>query len=232
MPYVGPDGRAAYSVFQQKNLHRAFAISEDGGWAYSERKETPDIAIQSALSYCRGATARTCQIYAINTCAAHDSRCKLALGDFQKGERAYRNGDYITAIAEFWPLAEAGNPRAQLYVAEAYETDRGLGSNWGAAYRWYLRAAEQGQAHGWYRAGMMARYFTGEEFYDPVKGREYVTKAAELGNAEAQYRLGEWYRLGVDMEIDQEQAAKWHKMAAAQGYGPSLEVLQKHFLTS
>ena len=50
VPYVGAEGRAAYSVFRHKNLHRAFAISEDGAWAYDDRKEEPDLAIESALS--------------------------------------------------------------------------------------------------------------------------------------------------------------------------------------
>ena len=146
VPYVGAEGRAAYSVFRHKNLHRAFAISEDGAWAYDDRKEEPDLAIESALSLCEQYTTKSCQIYALDICVVwHDSRCLDALGNFQKGERAYRSGDYITAVAEFWPLAQAGHPAAQLYLAEAYEMDRGIGGNWEAAYQWYLKAAEQGQ---------------------------------------------------------------------------------------
>jgi hypothetical protein len=34
-------------------------------------------------------------------------------GDFQKGLTAYESGDYATALREWTPLAEKGNPRIQ-----------------------------------------------------------------------------------------------------------------------
>ena len=41
--------------------------------------------------------------------------------------------------------------------------------------------------------------------------------AAETGNAWAQYRLGESFRMGAGVEKDLEQAALWYLKAARQG---------------
>jgi TPR repeat protein len=43
-----------------------------------------------------------------------------AVADFAAGERAYRAGDYPTALRELEPYARAGNARAQYFLGEMY----------------------------------------------------------------------------------------------------------------
>jgi hypothetical protein len=45
-------------------------------------------------------------------------------------------------------------------------------------------------------------------------------KAAERGDAEAQYRLGSCYQEGFGVQQDDAEAAKWHRKATEQGYIP------------
>ena len=40
--------------------------------------------------------------------------------DFQKGEIAYRDGDYATALREWPPLAQQGDARAQYSLGQIY----------------------------------------------------------------------------------------------------------------
>jgi len=63
----------------------------------------------------------------------------------------------------------------------------------------------------------VALSFVGTECYkagDYYKARKYWTRAAELGDIEAHYRLGCMYRAGVGVEKDEEKAAgHWEKAA-------------------
>ncbi len=45
-------------------------------------------------------------------------------------------------------------------------------------------------------------------------------RAAEQGDAEAQYRLGSFYREGFGVQQDDAEAMKWYRKAAEQGYIP------------
>ncbi len=50
----------------------------------------------------------------------------IARADFDDGFRAYKSGDYATALREFRPLAEQGHVKAQYKLGLMYETGRGL----------------------------------------------------------------------------------------------------------
>jgi TPR repeat protein len=50
-------------------------------------------------------------------------------GDFQKGNRAYRRGDYATALRELKPVAEQGNAYAQYYLGRMYRLGKGVPQN-------------------------------------------------------------------------------------------------------
>jgi hypothetical protein len=62
---------------------------------------------------------------------------------FDEGLQAAKNGDHVTALREFLPLAKQGNAVAQYNVGLIYEKFHG---DYAAAAQWYLRAAEQGNA--------------------------------------------------------------------------------------
>ena len=67
-----------------------------------------------------------------------------ALADVKAGVDAWQQGDYARAIAEWRPLAQAGDPDAQFNMGQAYKLGRGLQSDFPVALDWYRKAAAQG----------------------------------------------------------------------------------------
>ena len=56
---------------------------------------------------------------------------------------------------------------------------------------------------------------------------QYYTRAAELGNAEAQYKLGCCYETGTGVEQDLNEAEYWFRQSADQGMGQALIALRR-----
>jgi TPR repeat protein len=54
---------------------------------------------------------------------------------------------------------------------------------------------------------------------------QFQEKLANNGNKLAQYKLGTLYEFGVSVEPDQEQARRWYKESASQGYQPAIDRL-------
>ena len=80
--------------------------------------------------------------------------------DFNKGLVAYNLGDYDTALEEWKPLAEMGNPAAQYKLGYMYKTGKGIPLDYGGAVIWYHLAAIQGNASAQSNLGFM--YKTGK----------------------------------------------------------------------
>ncbi len=80
--------------------------------------------------------------------------------DFNKGLVAYNQGDYVTALEEWKPLAEMGNPAAQYKLGYMYKTGKGIPLDYGGAVIWYHLAAIQGNASAQSNLGFM--YKTGK----------------------------------------------------------------------
>lgn len=64
--------------------------------------------------------------------------------DFDDGLEAFDSGDYETVLAEWRPLAEAGDPEAQVALAGLYLTGTGVTADPGKAGHWFHLAAVQG----------------------------------------------------------------------------------------
>src|SRR3954451_16745382 len=67
-----------------------------------------------------------------------------APGDVKAGVDRWMRGDYPGAVAQWRPLAEAGNADAQFNMGQAYKLGRGVPVNAGLAQSWYQKAAQQG----------------------------------------------------------------------------------------
>jgi uncharacterized protein len=76
-------------------------------------------------------------------------------GSFQTGMAAYHRDDYMAAVRTFWPLAEAGDARAQAILGFMFATGRGVPQNYIEAASWYRRASEQGHPTAQYMLGLM-----------------------------------------------------------------------------
>ena len=67
-----------------------------------------------------------------------------AFADVKGGVDAWQAGDYQKAVAEWRPLAVAGDADAQFNLGQAYKLGRGVPADLGQAESWYRRAAKQG----------------------------------------------------------------------------------------
>lgn len=72
-----------------------------------------------------------------------------------------------------------------------------------------------------------AQYFYKEDYEKAV---ELYRKAAEQGNIDAQYILGDCYENGYGVEENENEAVKWYRKAAEQGHGEAKERLHIHSL--
>ena len=62
--------------------------------------------------------------------------------DFQKGNAAYKSGDYATALREWTPLAKQGNADAQTFLGMMYAGGQGVPQNYKTALKWWRLAAK------------------------------------------------------------------------------------------
>jgi TPR repeat protein len=101
-------------------------------------------------------------------------------------------------VTELTERAARGDASAQCRLGRMYERGEGVEKSYGEAQRWYRQAAEQGNAEAEERLDELCRLLEYREM-------------AEQGNAYMQYK-----RSG--MEGDDEEALKWLRKSAEQGY--------------
>ncbi len=70
---------------------------------------------------------------------------RQSAADFDMGVKAYKRGDYVTALLIFRQLAEQGNALAQTYLGFMYDTSLGVPQGYVQAHMWFNLAAEQGE---------------------------------------------------------------------------------------
>jgi cell division septation protein DedD len=108
-----------------------------------------------------------------------------APSDVKAGIERWSRGDYAGAIAQWRPLAEAGNADAQFNLGQAYKLGRGVPPNAATAQSWYQKAARQGHQQAQVNVGLL--------LYNGGRRQEalpWIRKAVELGDPRAQYILG------------------------------------------
>ena len=69
-----------------------------------------------------------------------------AMADVKAGVDAWSRGEYQKAVAEWRPLATAGDADAQFNLGQAYKLGRGVPSDGAMATEWFRKAAVQGHA--------------------------------------------------------------------------------------
>ena len=144
--------------------------------------------------------------------------------DYEKGETAYQNGDYATALSELKPLANQGYDRAQFRLGWMYDMGYGVPEDDKTAVKWYTLAAEQGHDGAQFNLGWM--YFYGEGVPEKMNQRfpialKWYTLAAEQGHDGAQNNLAYMYANGLSGTFDYKTAVKWYTLAAEQGNAKS-----------
>ena len=131
---------------------------------------------------------------------------------------AYNIGQYKKTIDLVTPLANEGNPRAQVLLGRCYENGLGVAQDMAVAAQWFQLAAEQNDSE----AQVLLAYCYELGAGVPKNDQQVMnlfTRAAENGNAEAQFNLAMNYSQGIYGAPKNPQAAfKWAEASAKQGY--------------
>ena len=113
-------------------------------------------------------------------------------GDFQAGVDAYERGDYETALQEFQPLAEGGDPKAQFYLGRMYARGNGVPQDDEEAAKLYREAAEGGDTIAQFVLGIW--YEDGRGVPKDKGGAvKWYYKAAQQGSDLARYKLSRMF---------------------------------------
>ena len=140
----------------------------------------------------------------------------VASGSLQDAYAANRRCDYTTALRIVRPLAEHGDPKAQLVLAIMYDDGDGVSQNYAEAVKWYRAAADQGDAGAQFDLAPMYEEGHGVP-QDYAQAASLYRKSAEQGFLPAFERLGFIYEHGQGVARDYAEAAKWYKKAVDQG---------------
>lgn len=142
--------------------------------------------------------------------------CSFTWADFKDGASAYRRGDYESALREFKPLAEQGDPSAQFNLGLMYLKGHGVKMDGTQAVVWLRMSALQGLD--------VAEYSLGQSYYfgwglakDDQQAAHWILKAADQGLASAQHDVGLLYDRGEGVPRNSQQAYFWWLLASARG---------------
>lgn len=137
---------------------------------------------------------------------------------FEKGLKAYNQGDYQSAYKLILPIASKGEPPALNLLGMMYELGLGVSKDPERSVNYYRQAADKGYSYAQYN--LAVSYDTGIgvslNFREAVK---WYKRAAEQGASIAQYNLGVMYEEGRGIQKNNKEAAYWYHKAATQGHG-------------
>ena len=137
-------------------------------------------------------------------------------GDFQAGMNAFNSADYEKALAEWQPLADAGDADGQYGLGMLYGNGFGVDMNDEKALHYYNAAADQGHADAQYKLGVMHQNGWGVPM-DEKAAADIFRKAAEKGHIEAQMGLAQICAAEWSPMYDKIEAYKWFSIATQLG---------------
>ena len=137
-----------------------------------------------------------------------------AQADVKDGVDAWQAGDYRAAVAEWRPLAIAGDADAQFNLGQAYKLGRGVPADLVQAEAWYRRAAKQGHLQAEDNLGLVL--FTANRRADAMP---FILASAARGEPRAQYVLGTAHFNGDLAAQDWPRAYALTKRASDAGLG-------------
>jgi len=108
-----------------------------------------------------------------------------ALADVKAGVDAWAQGDYARAIAQWRPLAAAGDPDALFNLGQAYKLGRGVPADLNAALDYYRKATEKGHLRAEDNYGLLLFQQNRR-----AQAMPYLQRSAQRGEPRAQYLVG------------------------------------------
>ena len=136
-----------------------------------------------------------------------------AAAGFDEGDRAFRNGDFARALAEFLPAAASGDANAQEMIGVIHALGLGVPADRGAAFTWYLRAAERGHAGAQSGVGWYYEVGLGGVPVDLVRAHLWYALSAAGGDPDAALSLPEVEKKMTRKQIAEAQAAARARLA-------------------
>ena len=122
--------------------------------------------------------------------------------------------------------ANNGVASAQYALAEHCLNGDGVAKNEAEAYKWYRKAAEQGQINAQYMVGRYLEEGWGNVCVNECEAVKWFRKAADQGCDEAKEKMAEYYEEGKGgLPQDTSKAAEYRRAAAAQSSGCLLPIL-------
>ncbi len=121
----------------------------------------------------------------------------------------YEDKDTEAAFRLFMKAANAGNARGENLVGNYYDYKK----NYGEAYKWYSKAADQKCLYAIANLGNLYRLGHGVK-EDKDKAFSLYEEAAKKGLANAQQMIGFCYQDGCGVSKNEKMAFKWYKKAA------------------
>ncbi|MGH6631862.1 SPOR domain-containing protein [Sphingopyxis sp.] len=137
-----------------------------------------------------------------------------AHADVKDGVDAWQAGNYQAAVAEWRPLALAGDADAQFNLGQAYKLGRGVPADLVQAEAWYRRAAKQGHLQAEDNLGLVL--FTANRRQEAMP---FIIASAARGEPRAQYVLGTAHFNGDLAAQDWPRAYALTKRASDAGLG-------------
>ncbi len=115
--------------------------------------------------------------------------------DVASGWQAFLDGDYVAALEELEPAAEAGDATAQYYLGVFYDHGEGVIRNYMTATGWYEKAAVQDHRDAQFNLGMI--YYNGAGgvgdpgavAQDQAAAARWLGPAADKGHPMASYLM-------------------------------------------
>ena len=146
-----------------------------------------------------------------------------AADSYEDAVSALGRRDFTLAVRLFRPLAEQGNPRAQVGLGRMYHGGHGVPQDYQEALKWFRKAAEQADTQAQSMLGGMYANGLGipQDYQEAVK---WYRKAAQQGNINAQNNLGRIYANGKrGVPQDYVRAHMWYSVAASAVTGDGVE---------
>ncbi len=130
-----------------------------------------------------------------------------AWAGFDEGVAAYNRGDYLTALREWWPLADMGDAGVQSILGFMYTKGHGVTQDYVQAMKWYRKAANQGHAFAQINVGVL--YAEGQGVtQDYVQAHMWFSLAGAQGD-----KKGVKYRDNVAKRMTAAQIAEAQRLA-------------------
>lgn len=136
------------------------------------------------------------------------------------GIDAWQRGDYVSAVAIWRPLAEAGDADASFNMGQAYRLGRGVLVDLGAAQNWLERAARKDHVDAQTTLGLLL-FQNGNQ----AEGLKWLKGAAEKGDPRAMLVYGTALFNGDGVAQDPVLGYAYVSRSAAQGLEPAKSTL-------